>query len=106
MKAQSYDAMAKALLRLAAAKDTKPAGDLGGDTAQFIALGSYVAFNNASHLITHNGNVYRPFAQTATCLHDDEETNMSQKPVDPSVRQQLARDTPRKEKSMQNSARS
>ena len=27
----------------------------------------------------HNGNIYRPFAQTATGLYHDEETNISQK---------------------------
>jgi len=50
----------------------------------------------ASHVITLNGTVYRPLAQTATCLYHDEETNISQKTVDRSVRQQLARDTTRK----------
>jgi len=50
----------------------------------------------ASHLITLNGNVYRPLAQTATCIYHDEETNISQKTVDRSVRQHLARDTIRK----------
>ena len=39
----------------------------------------------ASHLITHNGNKYRPLIQTATCLYHDEETNISQKTVDRSV---------------------
>ena len=34
-----------------------------------------------------------PLPQTATCLYYDEETNMSEKMVVQSVRQQLARDT-------------
>jgi len=51
----------------------------------------------ASHVKPHNGNVYRPLAQTTTCLYHDEETNISQKTVERSVRQQLARDTTRKE---------
>ena len=50
-----------------------------------------------SHLLTHNGNIYRPLAQTVTCCYHDEETNISQKTVDRSVRQQLARDTTQKE---------
>ena len=82
--------MAKALLRLAAAWDTKQVGHLKGDTVQFIAP------TLASHVITHNGNIYWPLAQTATCLYHDEETNISQKTVDRSVRQ-LARDTTQKE---------
>jgi len=61
---------------------------LRGDTVQFIALDS---------LITLNGSAYRPLAQTAACLYHDEETNISQKTVDWSVRQQLAHDTTRKE---------
>ena len=51
----------------------------------------------ASHLVTHNGNIYRPLAQTATCLYHDQKANVSQKMVDWSVRQQLAHDTTRKE---------
>jgi len=39
----------------------------------------------------------RPLAQTATSLYHNEETNLSQKTVDRSVRQQLAHDTTRKE---------
>jgi len=50
----------------------------------------------ASHLITHNGNIYRPLAQTATCLHHDEETNISQKTVERSVKQLRARYTTQK----------
>jgi len=42
----SYEG-AKALLKLVAAWATKKAGDLRGDTIQFIALDSCVAFNNA-----------------------------------------------------------
>ena len=36
----------------------------------------------ASHLVTHYGNIYRPSAQTATCLYHNEETNVSQKTVE------------------------
>jgi len=42
----SYE-MAKALLRLTAVWDTKQAGDLRGDTVQFVVLDSCVACNNA-----------------------------------------------------------
>ena len=42
--------------------DTKQAGELRGDTAQFIALSSALV------LMTQNGNIYRPLTQTATCL--------------------------------------
>jgi len=80
----------KVLLRLVAAWDTKQAGDLWGDTVKFIAS------NLASHVITHNGNINRPLASTATCLYHDEETNISQKTIDRSVRQ-LAHDTTWKE---------
>jgi len=55
----------------------------------------------ASHLITHNGNICRPLAQTATCRCHDEETKISQKTVDRWVRQQLARDTTREKEPMQ-----
>jgi len=51
----------------------------------------------ASHVKTLNGNAYRPLAQTATCLYHDEEIDISQKTVDRSVRQQLARDATREE---------
>ena len=50
----------------------------------------------ASHVRTHNGNIYQQLAQTATCLFHNEETTIPQKMVDQSVRQ-LARDTARKE---------
>jgi len=54
--------MMKALLRLAAVRDTKQAGELRGDTEQFIAS------SFALVLMTQNGNIYRPLTQTATCL--------------------------------------
>jgi len=54
--------MMKALLRLAAVRDTKQAGELRGDTAQFIASSSALV------LMTQNGNIYRLLTQTATCL--------------------------------------
>jgi len=55
-------AMIKALLRLAAVRDTKQAGELRGDTVQFFASSSTLV------LMTQNGNIYRPLTQTATCL--------------------------------------
>ena len=54
--------MMKALLRLAAVRDTKQAGELRGDTVQFIASSSALV------LMTQNANIYRPLTQTATCL--------------------------------------
>ena len=54
--------MMKALLRLAAVRDTKQAGELGGDTVHFIASSSVLV------LMMQNGNIYRPLTQTATCL--------------------------------------
>ena len=54
-------AMMKTLLRLVAVWDTKQAGDKGGDTVQFIALICALV------LMTQNGNIYRPLAQTAIC---------------------------------------
>ena len=55
-------AMLKALLRLAAVRDTKQAGELRGDTAHFIASSS------ARFFMKQNGSIYRPLTQTATCL--------------------------------------
>jgi len=55
-------ALMKALLRLAAVRDTKRAGELRGDTVHFIASSS------AMVLMTKNGNIYRPLTQIATCL--------------------------------------
>ena len=55
-------AMMKALLRLAAVRDTKQAGEFRGDTVHFIASSSALV------LMTQNGNIYRPLTQTATCL--------------------------------------
>jgi len=49
-----------------------------------------------SYAITHNGNIYWPLAQTTTCLYHDEETIISPKTVNRSVRQP-ARDATRKE---------
>jgi len=54
--------MMKALLRLAAVRGTKQAGELRGDTVQFIASSSALV------LMTQNGNIYRPLTQTANCL--------------------------------------
>jgi len=54
--------MVKALLRLAAVRDTKQAGELRGDTVQFIASSAALV------LMTLNGNIYRPLTQTVTCL--------------------------------------
>ena len=51
----------KALLRLAAVRHSKQAGDLRGDTVQLIASSSALV------LMTQNGNIYRPLKQTATC---------------------------------------
>jgi len=48
--------MMKALLWLAAVRDTKQAGELRGDTVQFIASSSALV------LMTQNGNIYRPLA--------------------------------------------
>jgi len=55
-------AMMKALLRLAAVRDTKEAGELRGDTVHFIAS-SFARF-----FMMQNGSIYRPLKQTATCL--------------------------------------
>jgi len=55
-------AMLKALLRLAAARDTKQAGELRGDTVHFIASSS------ARFLMMQNGSIYRPLKQTETCF--------------------------------------
>ena len=52
----------KTLLRLAAVRDTKQAGELRGDTVHFIASSSALV------LMTQNGNIYRALTQTATCL--------------------------------------
>ena len=57
-----YRHLMKALLRLAAVRDTKQAGALRGDTVQFIASSSALV------LMTQNGNIYRLLTQTATCL--------------------------------------
>jgi len=54
--------MMKALLRLAAVRDTKQTGELRGDTVHFIASSSALV------LMTQNGNIYRPLTQTTTCL--------------------------------------
>ena len=53
--------MMKALLRLAAVRDTKQAGELRGDTVHFIASSSALA------LMMQNGKIYRSLTQTATC---------------------------------------
>jgi len=53
--------MMKALLSLAAVRDTKQAGELRGDTVHFFASSSAMDF------MTQNGNIYRPLTQTATC---------------------------------------
>jgi len=53
-------AMLKALLRFGAVRDKKQAGELRGDTVQFIASSS------ARFFMMQNGSIYRP--QTATCL--------------------------------------
>ena len=55
-------AMMKALLRLAAVRDTKQAGELRGDTAHFIASCSALV------LMMQNGSIDRPLTQTETCL--------------------------------------
>ena len=55
-------AMMKALLRLAAVRDTKQTGELRGDTVHFIASSSALV------LMMQNGRIYRPLTQTATCL--------------------------------------
>jgi len=54
--------MMKALLRLAAVRDTKQAGELRGDTVHFIASSSALV------LMMQNGSIYRPLTPTATCL--------------------------------------
>ena len=53
--------MMKGLLRLAAVRDTKQAGELRGDTIHFTASSSALV------LMTQNENIYRPLMQTATC---------------------------------------
>ena len=65
--------MMKALLRLTAVRDTQQAGELRGDTVRFIASSSALV------LMTQNGNIYRPFTQTATCLLRLYSSNISQK---------------------------
>jgi len=62
-----------------------------------VTLYNLLPSTHALHAITLNGNVYRPLAQTAACLYLNEETNISQKKVDQSVRQHLTRKTTRKE---------
>ena len=79
--------MMKALLRLAAVRDTQQAGELRGDTVRFIASSSALV------LMTQNGNVYRPLTQTATCLLRLYSSNISQKTVNGSGRRQLAHGT-------------
>ena len=54
--------MMKALLGLAAVRDTKQAEELRSNTAQFIASSSALV------LMKQNGNIYRPLTQTATSL--------------------------------------
>jgi len=54
--------MMKVLLRLAAVRDTKQAGELRGDTVQFTTSSSALV------LMMQNGNIYRTLAQTVTCL--------------------------------------
>jgi len=54
--------MLKALLRLAAVRDTKQAGELRGDTVHFIASSS------ARFFMMQNGSIYRPLKQMVTCL--------------------------------------
>jgi len=54
--------MMKELLRLAAVRDTKQAGQLRDDTSQFIVSSSALV------ILTQNDNFYRPLAQTAACL--------------------------------------
>ena len=80
-------AMMKALLRLAAVRDTKQPSELRGDTVQFIASSSALV------LMTQNGNIYRPLTQTATCLFRLYSSNISQKTVNGSGRRQLAHGT-------------
>ena len=55
-------AMLKALLRLAAVRDTKQAGELRGDIVRFIASSSAPVY------MMQNGSIYRPLKQTVTCL--------------------------------------
>ena len=70
-------AMMKALLRLAAARDTKQAGELRGDTVHFIASSSELV------LMTQNGNIYRPLKHRQRLVfYDYTATNISQKTVD------------------------
>jgi len=77
----------KALLRLAAVRDTKQAGELRGDTVQFIASTSALV------LMTKNGNIYRPLTQTATCLLRRYSSQQIAKTVNGSGRRQLAHGT-------------
>ena len=79
--------MMKALLRLAAVRDTKEVGELRGDTVHFIASSSALV------LMTQNGNIYRPLTQTATSLLRLHSSNISQKTVNGSGRRQLAHGT-------------
>ena len=81
-------AMMKALLRLAAARDTKQAGELRGDTVHFIASSSELV------LMTQNGNIYRPLKHRQRLVfYDYTATNISQKTVNGSGRRQLAHGT-------------
>ena len=80
-------AIMKALLRLAAVRDTKQPSELRGDTVQFIASSSALV------LMTQNGNIYRPLTQTTTCLLRLYSSNISQKTVNGSGRRQLAHGT-------------
>ena len=77
----------KALLRFAAVRDMKQAGELRGDTVHFIASSSALV------LMTQNGNIYRPLTQTATCPSRLYSSNISQKTVNGSVKRQLAHGT-------------
>ena len=79
--------MTKALLRLAAVRDTKKAGELRGDTVQFIASSS------ALLLMTQNGNIYRPLTPQRLVFYDDTAANISQKTVNGSGRRQLTHGT-------------
>jgi len=54
--------MMNTLLRLAAVRDTKQAGEMRGDTVHFIASSSALV------LMTQNGKIYWSLTQTATCL--------------------------------------
>jgi len=92
--------MMKTLLRLAAVRDTKQAGEVRGDTVHFITSSSALV------LMTQNGNIYRPLTQTATCLLRLYSSDISQKTVNGSGKRQLAHGTTDKKKGKQGSARS